>query len=93
MAGLSTLEEGEAGRGDGPRASGQGPHGLDGLEFMTMAEAGEVGHWAILGKLNEKAGDEQISELVDWALPIQEHRFDDVKEGSLSLAAEEGPGS
>ena len=27
---------------------------LDGFEFLTMAEAGEVGHWEILGKLNEK---------------------------------------
>src|SRR5690242_5336897 len=30
---------------------------LDGFEFLTMAEAGEVGHWEILGKLNEKAGE------------------------------------
>ena len=29
--------------------------GLDGFEFLTMAEAGEVGHWAVLGKLNESA--------------------------------------
>ena len=32
---------------------------LDGFEFLTMAEAGEVGHWAILGKLNEKAGEDE----------------------------------
>ncbi|MGH3100418.1 MAG: hypothetical protein ACRDPU_05480, partial [Thermoleophilia bacterium] len=25
---------------------------LDGFEFLTMAEAGEVGHWSVLGKLN-----------------------------------------
>ncbi len=31
---------------------------LDGFEFLIMAEAGEVGHWAILGKLNEKAGED-----------------------------------
>ncbi|MGH2975408.1 MAG: hypothetical protein ACRDLL_11160 [Solirubrobacterales bacterium] len=31
--------------------------GLDGFEFLTMAEAGEVGHWAALGKLNELAGE------------------------------------
>ncbi|HEX3239680.1 MAG TPA: hypothetical protein VHR18_06045 [Solirubrobacterales bacterium] len=67
--------------------------GLDGLEFMTMAEAGEVGHWAILGKLNEKAGESEIAELVEWALPIQERHFSEVKEGSLALAAEEDPGS
>ncbi len=67
--------------------------GLDGLEFMTMAEAGEVGHWAILGKLNEKAGESEIAELVEWALPIQERHFSEVKEGSLALAAEEDPDS
>ncbi len=30
---------------------------LDGFEFLTMTEAGEAGHWAILGKVNEKAGE------------------------------------
>src|SRR5690242_20280454 len=44
---------------------------LDGFEFLTMAEAGEVGHWSIVGKLNERAGDPSVQELVDWALPIQ----------------------
>jgi hypothetical protein len=66
---------------------------LDGFEFLTMAEAGEVGHWAILGKLNEQAGDPRLRELVDWALPIQERHFEDVKAGSLKLAAEEDPTS
>jgi hypothetical protein len=64
---------------------------LDGFEFLTMAEAGEVGHWEILGKLNEKAGETQISELVEWALPIQERHFQDVRQGALTLAAEEDP--
>ncbi|MEA2376160.1 MAG: hypothetical protein QOD13_67 [Thermoleophilaceae bacterium] len=66
---------------------------LDGFEFLTMAEAGEVGHWTILGKLNEQAGDQRLQELVDWALPIQERHFEDVKAGSLKLAAEEDPNS
>jgi hypothetical protein len=66
---------------------------LDGFEFLTMAEAGEVGHWSVLGKLNEQAGDGRLRELVDWALPIQERHFQDVKAGSLKLAAEEDPGS
>jgi hypothetical protein len=64
---------------------------LDGFEFLTMAEAGEVGHWEILGKLNEKAGEAEIRELVEWALPIQERHLMDVREGSLTLAAEEDP--
>jgi len=64
---------------------------LDGFEFLTMAEAGEVGHWEILGRLNEKAGEAEIRELVAWALPIQERHLKDVREGSLTLAAEEDP--
>jgi len=62
--------------------------GLDCFEFLTMAEAGEVGHWSVLGKLNESAGESEISELVAWALPIQERHFADVKQGSLKLAGE-----
>ena len=64
---------------------------LDGFEFLTMAEAGEVGHWEILGKLNEKAGEAELEELVEWALPIQERHLRDVRQGSLALAAEEDP--
>jgi hypothetical protein len=64
---------------------------LDGFEFLTMAEAGEVGHWSVLRKLNEQAGDQRLQELIDWALPIQERHFEEVKAGSLKLAAEEDP--
>jgi hypothetical protein len=70
---------------------GDDADGLDGFEFLTMAEAGEVGHWAVLGKLNESAGEEQLRELVGWALPIQERHFDQTKECSLKLAGEEDP--
>ncbi len=65
--------------------------GLDGFEFLTMAEAGEVGHWAVLGKLNEAAGESEIEELVEWALPIQERHFSEVQECSLELAGAEDP--
>jgi len=65
--------------------------GLDGFEFMTMAEAGEVGHWAVLRKLNESAGEERISELTEWALPIQERHFNDTQECALRLAGEKDP--
>jgi hypothetical protein len=66
---------------------------LDGFEFLTMAEAGEVGHWEILGKLNEKAGEEEVRELVEWALPIQERHLSDVRQGSLRLAEAQDPSS
>ena len=65
--------------------------GLDGFEFLTMAEAGEVGHWAVLKKLNETAGEEAIEELVGWALPIQERHFQTVKDCAVELAGQEDP--
>ena len=52
---------------------------------------GEIGHWEILGKLNERAGEPEIGGLVEWALPIQQRHLSAVREGSLSLAAEEDP--
>jgi hypothetical protein len=70
---------------------GDDADGLDGFEFLTMAEAAEVGHWAVLGKLNENAGEDEIRELVEWALPIQERHFETVKSGSLTLAGSEDP--
>ncbi len=65
--------------------------GLDGFEFLTMAEAGEVGHWAVLEKINEAAGEQELGELVEWALPIQERHLSDVKSCSLKLASEKDP--
>jgi hypothetical protein len=64
---------------------------LDGLEFLTMAEAGEVGHWSIVRKFNERAGNESVAQLVDWALPIQERHLSEVLQGSLELASREDP--
>lgn len=70
---------------------GEESDGLDGFEFLTMAEAGEVGHWAILDKLNESAGEETVTSLVEWALPIQERHLADVKDSSLKLAGAKDP--
>ena len=64
---------------------------LDGFEFLTMAEAGEVGHWHIVRTLNERAGITEVAELADWAIPIQERHLKDVLAGSLALAAAEDP--
>ena len=64
---------------------------LDGFEFLTMAEAGEVGHWEILRTLNERAGNRDVSELVGWALPIQQNHLETVRSASLELAAQEDP--
>ena len=70
---------------------GEDADGLDGFEFLTMAEAGEVGHWQIVGKLNEKARDPGLQQLVEWATPIQQRHFEGALQGSLRLAAEEDP--
>ena len=70
---------------------GEEADGLDGFEFLTMAAAAEVGHWAVLGKLNEAAGEDEVSQLVEWALPIQERHFAETKDGSLKLAGEKDP--
>ena len=70
---------------------GEDADGLDGFEFLTMAEAGEVGHWAVLAKLNETAAEKELDELTNWALPIQERHFSEVKECSIQLAGEEDP--
>ncbi len=70
---------------------GSDAEGLDGFEFLTMAEAGEVGHWEVLGVLGEKAGKTDVQELVRWAVPIQRRHLDEARQGSLKLAAEEDP--
>jgi hypothetical protein len=70
---------------------GTDAEGLDGFEFLTMAEAGEVGHWEVLGVLGQKAGKPKVQELVDWAVPIQQRHFENAREGSLKLASEEDP--
>lgn len=64
---------------------------LDGFEFLTMAEAGEVGHWEILKTLNERARNSSVQELVEWGIPIQQRHLQTVRQGSLKLASEEDP--
>ena len=48
---------------------------LDGMEFMTMAEAGEVGHWSVLEQLNKTARHAGVRELVKVQLPIQKRHL------------------
>ena len=64
---------------------------LDGFEFLTMAEAGEVGHWSVVGTMNQRARLDGLQELVDWVTPIQQRHFQQVLEGSVELAADEDP--
>ena len=64
---------------------------LDGFEFLTMAEAGEVGHWSVLGAMSQSGNHAEISRLVDWALPIQRRHLEGVMTASVELAAGEDP--
>ena len=64
---------------------------LDGFEFLTMAEAGEVGHWRVVGTMNQRAQLPGLQELVQWAEPIQQRHFQQTLEGSVELAEDEDP--
>ena len=64
---------------------------LDGFEFLTMCEAGEVGHWEVLRQMSAHAGHAGVGELVQWALPIQQRHFEGALAGSKTLAAGEDP--
>jgi hypothetical protein len=65
---------------------------LDGFEFLTMAEAGELGHWEIVKTMGDTLGDEQVSRLAEWAVGVQRKHFDEVRESSLELATAEVSG-
>ena len=64
---------------------------LDGLEFLSMSEAGELVHVEILGTLNETAKDEDVAALVEAILPIQQAHVAGVRERALDLAADQDP--
>jgi len=64
---------------------------LDGYEFLTMAEAGEVGHWEILATMAESANAAGVLDATRWALPIQQRHFDHARATSMKLAADEDP--
>ena len=61
----------------------------DGLEFLSMAEAGEMAHWEILATLNETANDRSVASVVKFAVPLQQAHVKGVREHALRLAAAE----
>ena len=63
--------------------------GLDGFEFLTMCEAGEVGHWNVLEQMG--SGNSQVQQLVAWALPIQQGHYETVLRDTRQLAGSEDP--
>ena len=66
---------------------------LDGFEFLTMAEAGELGHWEIVREMSRTTGEDAALELADWAIPIQRRHTELVRDSALELAAEEAVGA
>ena len=64
---------------------------LDGFEFLTMAEAGEVGHWGVVAEMAKKAKQPDLQKLAMWAQPIQQRHFDATLKGSLALARSQDP--
>jgi hypothetical protein len=65
---------------------------LDGFEFLTMAEAGELGHWEIVRTMGRASGEQPVVELADWAVDVQRRHFDGVRASSLELAEQEVAG-
>jgi hypothetical protein len=64
---------------------------LDGFEFLTMSVAAEVAHWSVLTQFNVRVEDEDLADLISWAMPAQMQHLQLVLEGSRELAAEFDP--
>lgn len=62
---------------------------LDGFEFLSMAEAGELCHWEIVAKMSETIGASDVSDLAAWSVDVQREHVQTVRRASLALAAEE----
>src|SRR5687767_6748863 len=65
---------------------------LDGFEFLTMAEAGELGHWEIVQTMAKATGETEAAELATWAVDVQRRHVEAVRESSLRLAEQEARG-
>jgi hypothetical protein len=62
---------------------------LDGFEFLSMAEAGELAHWEIVETMSDTLGEQQAHELARWAVDVQRKHVETVRRASLALAKEE----
>jgi hypothetical protein len=65
---------------------------LDGFEFLSMAEAGELCHWEIVEKMSETIGADDVHALAGWAVGVQREHVETVRRASLTLAGEEVSG-
>jgi hypothetical protein len=62
---------------------------LDGFEFLSMAEAGELCHWEIVERMSETLGVDDVRSLASWAVGVQREHVETVRQASLELAAQE----
>ena len=62
---------------------------LDGFEFLSMAEAGELCHWEIVRTMAGALSLEDVSELADWAVGVQQEHVETVRTAYLELARQE----
>jgi hypothetical protein len=62
---------------------------LDGFEFLTMAEAGDLGHWEIVQTMADAMGETQAAELAAWAVDVQHRHVERVRQSCLQLAEQE----
>ena len=62
---------------------------LDGFEFLSMAEAGELCHWEIVEKMADTLSIQDVRTLAEWAVGVQRTHVERVRDAALALAAEE----
>jgi hypothetical protein len=62
---------------------------LDGFEFLSMAEAGELCHWEIVQVIAFTTENDEVKALADWAVDVQGRHVEGVRRAYLAPAAEE----
>lgn len=62
---------------------------LDGFEFLSMAEAGELCHWEIVETMSDRLGEASVKDLATWAVGVQRSHVEAVRDASLKLAVQE----
>jgi hypothetical protein len=65
---------------------------LDGFEFLSMAEAGELCHWEIVERMAATIGAEDAQDVAAWAVELQRGHIRTVRQAALSLASQEASG-
>ena len=62
---------------------------LDGFEFLSMAEAGELCQWEIVEWMSDAIGAADVHDLATWAVEVQREHVEAVRSASLTLALQE----